>query len=174
MDAPSNESGIGPSEFQFRVLSPMRVTVQSVLPCSADQAWAEVQRSALLLEVCRPLVRIFPRQGEVLPEIFTEGGVVHCHISIFGVLPLGQRKLTFTRIDAGRREIHTEESDALFRRWDHLIRFEPGTANQCRYTDQIEIDAGLWTGLAAVFVKGFYTHRQRRWLRVAERLADTG
>ena len=38
----------------------MTVHVESVLRCPAEKVWNEVQRSALLLEVIRPLVKLVP------------------------------------------------------------------------------------------------------------------
>jgi hypothetical protein len=147
----------------------MTVSVQSVLPCSAEGAWAAVRTSALLLEVCRPLVAIRPLPGQSLPEAWTEGVEILCRPSLFGLIPLGTRSLIFKRIDPQRFEIQTHESDPLVKRWDHLIHIQPLKDTRCRYSDRIEIDAGLLTLLVWTFAVAFYHYRQFRWQGVARR-----
>ena len=148
----------------------MRVFVESVLPCEADRAWAEVQTSDLLREVARPLIFFRPARGEKLPKRWLAGTTVRCISYLLGLIPLGLRTLLFERIDPQLREIHTRERDALVRRWDHCIRVQPLDAAHCRYSDEIEIDAGPLTSVVSVFATWFYRHRQRRWQAVARRL----
>jgi hypothetical protein len=148
----------------------MRVFVASVLPCDADRAWAEVQKSALLLEVTRPLVAIRPVPGEALPERWSATATLRCRSYLFGLIPLGTRTVFFERIDPAAREIQTRERDPLVRRWDHIIRVEPLGDGRCRYSDEIEVEAGLLTPLVWLFTRAFYGHRQRRWQAVAKRL----
>jgi hypothetical protein len=148
----------------------MRACVESVLPCDAGRAWAEVQTSALLLHVVRPLAVILPVRGEALPERWVEHSTVRCRLRLFGFIPLGTRTLVFDRIDHQLREIQTREWDPLVRRWDHLIRVEPIDSGKCRYSDTIEIEAGLLTPLVWLFAVWLYRHRQRRWQAVARRL----
>lgn len=151
----------------------MTVFVQSVLPCSAKRVWETVGTSALLLEVCRPLVAIRPLGGQSWPETWAEGMEVFCRPSLFGLVPLGTRTLIFERIDPQRFEIQTHESDPMVKRWDHLIRVEPIDHTRCRYSDRIEIDAGLLTLFVWVFAEVFYHYRQFRWQSVAKRLQDS-
>ena len=148
----------------------MRVFVESVLPCDADRAWAAVQTTALFMEVIRPLAAVVPLTGAVLPQRWLALTTVRCRLYLFGLIPLGIRSLRFDRIDQEAREIHTRESDPVFRRWDHIIRVKPIGLRQCRYSDEIEIDAGPLTALLAGLVRRFYQHRQRRWQTVARRL----
>jgi hypothetical protein len=149
----------------------MRVLVRSVLPCDADLAWSAVQTSALLDEICAPLIYLTPEAGKKTPERWAPGSTVRMRPRMFGVLPLATRHLHWERIDDAAREIQTREHDAMIRRWDHRIHIEPAGDGQCRYTDDIEIEAGLLTPLVWLYAQGFYRHRQRRWGRVAKRLA---
>jgi hypothetical protein len=148
----------------------MRVVVQSVLHCSAELAWDEVQMTRLLVEVAAPLVAIRPVPGEMLPERWPAGNTVRVCSYLFGVLPLGTRAVLFERIDPIAREIQTRESDSLVRRWDHLISVRPAAKGHCRYRDQIDIEAGWLTVGVWLFAQVLYRHRQRRWRAVAERL----
>jgi ligand-binding SRPBCC domain-containing protein len=148
----------------------MKVSVESVLHCPAEKVWDEVQRSSLLLEVTRPLVRIVPADGPQFPERWLEGATVRCKCYLFGIIPLGTHTIFMERIDPVAREIQSRESDPLIRRWDHLVRVRPTGDGRTHYSDAIIIEAGLLTCFVWVFAQWFYRHRQRRWRQVARRL----
>jgi hypothetical protein len=150
----------------------MRALIQSTLPCDADQAWHRVQSLGLLREICWPLVILRPAAGEsAIPELWEEGATVPLRPWLFGLIPIGTRVLFWERIDPSAREMQTREHDPLIRRWDHRIHVESAGAKLCRYTDDVEIDAGLLTLPVWLFAQWFYRHRQHRWKRVARRLA---
>ncbi len=151
----------------------MRVFVQSTLPCDADRVWAEVQTSRLLHEICWPLIRLRPARGEiVLPDRWQDGATVSLKPLLFGVVPLGTRSLSWESIDHPRRQMQTREHDVLIRRWDHRIQVEPIAPGECRYTDDVEIDAGVLTWPVWLFAQWFYRHRQRRWRGIALRIRN--
>ncbi|MBN2003783.1 MAG: hypothetical protein JXA21_10535 [Anaerolineae bacterium] len=54
----------------------------------------------------------------------------------------------------------------MVRVWNHTIRFHPLGTEQLRYTDAIEIEAGLLTVFVWAFAHLFYRHRQRRWKKL--------
>ena len=79
--------------------------------------------------------------------------------------------MAMERIDPAAREIQSRESEWLVRRWDHLVRVRPAGDGQTLYSDEIIIEAGWATFFVWLFAHWFYRHRQRRWRRVARRLA---
>jgi hypothetical protein len=149
----------------------MRVYVESVLPCPAEKAWEEVQRPALHREIIRPLMRFVPADPPQLPERWPEGATLRFRIYLFGIVPLGTHTIFLERIDPAAREIQSRESEWLVRRWDHLVRVRPAGDGQTLYSDEIIIEAGWATFFVWLFAHWFYRHRQRRWRRVARRLA---
>jgi hypothetical protein len=150
----------------------MRVFLETNLPCEADLAWSTVQTSALLMEIAAPLISLRPEHGQQMPARWPLGIAVRVRPRLFSILPLPTRTLVFERIDQGEREIQTREHDALIRRWDHRIHLQPAGEDTCRYTDDVEIQAGALTPLVWLFAQWFYRHRQKRWRRVAQRLAN--
>ncbi|HYO26065.1 MAG TPA: hypothetical protein VEQ85_14070 [Lacipirellulaceae bacterium] len=157
----------------------MRTLIQSELPCDADDAWRRVQTLELLREVCWPLITLRPAAGATsLPAQWQAGESVVMRPRLFGLIPLGARVLYWERIDSTAREMQTREHDPLIRRWDHRIHIEPLGAGACRYTDDVEVSAGVLTLPVWLFTQWFYRHRQRRWRRVARRIghaqADAG
>jgi hypothetical protein len=151
--------------------SSVRVHVESILPCAAQRAWEEVQRSALLVEITRPLMTFRPVEPPAFPQCWVEGTTLRCRLYLLGLLPLGTHTITIERIDQNHCEIHSREHNRLVKRWDHVIRVETAGEGTCRYSDEIEIEAGLLTPLVRLFAKWFYRHRQRRWRNVARRLS---
>lgn len=152
----------------------LRVFVESVFECPATDVWNEVQKPSLLLEIVRPLARIRPVEPPSFPERWEPGTTFHCSCWFLGFIPLGRRSLCFERIDQDQREIQTHESDALIRRWDHLIRVEPTSDGRTLYSDRIDIGAGVLTPLVWLSAIVFYRHRQRRWRNaVIPRLSKT-
>jgi len=149
----------------------VEVRVESMLPCAPEAAWAEVQKSSLLLEVARPLVAIRPVGALALPERWERNQVHLVRPFLFGVVPLGTRILFFERVDHERRQIQTRENDPLVRNWDHLIAVGESIDGQAIYSDRIRIEAGVLTPAVWLFAHCFYRYRQRRWRRIATRLA---
>jgi hypothetical protein len=149
----------------------MRVYVESVLPCPAEKVWEEVQRPPLLLEVIRPLFRFVPADDPQFPERWLQGATVRCRGYLFRIIPIGMHTIFLERIDPVAREIQSREKGALVRRWDHLIRVRPSGDGWTHYSDEIILAAGWATLFVWLFAHWFYRHRQRRWRRVARRLA---
>jgi hypothetical protein len=84
-------------------------------------------------------------------------------LSLFGFLPAGDHRITLVTIDRAANLIESKESGALSPVWNHTIRFRPLGDGRLHYTDEIEIQAGLLTGVVWAFAHVFYRHRERRW-----------
>jgi hypothetical protein len=149
----------------------MKVYVETVLECSPELAWAEVQTSGLLREVMYPWLRFVPPRGATFPFRWEQNTIVFGRCYLFGLLPTGMRSIRFERIDSARRQIQTHETDRLVDRWDHLISIREAPDGQSLYSDEIEIEAGCLTWIVATFARHFYRHRQRRWRKIARRLS---
>ena len=152
----------------------MTVHVQSVFDCPPDKVWAELQKSALHREIIRPLMRFRSLDVPDASECWTQGSTFHFRIYLLGVIPLGKHTIFIEHMDPVTREIQSREHSALIRRWDHLIRIRPTPDGRSLYSDEVEISAGLLTPLVWAFAHWFYRHRQRRWRRIARRLASVG
>jgi hypothetical protein len=151
----------------------MRVSVSTILQCSAAAAWREVVKPSTLLRVATPLAVIRALPDAPFPEAWSQG-TYRCRSRLFGLVPTGTRRIVLERVDPARREIQSRESDPLVRRWDHLIRLAPADPadpdGPTLYTDTIDIEAGALTPLVWLFAALFYRHRQRRWRSLARTL----
>ena len=75
-------------------------------------------------------------------------------------------QFTTLRVDESNHVIETSERGVLVPVWNHRLRVEPVSPRECRYTDRIELKAGLLTPLVWLFVAAFYRYRQMRWRRL--------
>ncbi|MCK5223235.1 hypothetical protein KAR04_00570 [Candidatus Calescamantes bacterium] len=55
------------------------------------------------------------------------------------------------------------ETGKIAKVWNHTIIIEKDTDGNARYTDIVEIKAGVVTFFVYLFAQLFYRHRQRKW-----------
>ena len=133
-------------------------------------AWEQVQSPALLQHLAAPLITFHPR-GAPFPALWEEREYL-VGLRLYGLLPVGEQVIGIERpqtgAPAGGYVLRDNGRGGAIKRWDHLMLLAP-EAGGTRYTDQVEIEAGLITPLAAAFARSFYRHRQRRWLQLINR-----
>ena len=139
----------------------MRAKISSELPASAEQVWSLVKRSSTLLYVTRGLLGF--GGADQFPSEWRQGAQVDTRLLFFGVLPAWRHRLTFKVVSDAKREQFTEEGGGLVPTWNHLIKVEALGAQQCRYTDDVEIKAGPLTPVVWLYANVFYRYRQWRW-----------
>jgi hypothetical protein len=141
----------------------MLARISTVFDCTAEQLWDEISRPASLRFVSAPLLHFEPLVPGELDGEWVVGRTYALRLSLFGFLPAGQHRITLVNIDREANLIESKESGALSPVWNHTIRFQPFGDGRLHYTDEIEIQAGLLTGVVWAFAHVFYRHRQRRW-----------
>lgn len=65
-------------------------------------------------------------------------------------------------MDEQAYEIQSREYNTLVPAWNHLIKHELIDNKSVRYTEEIDLYAGILTGFAAWWSSVFYRHRQKR------------
>jgi len=148
---------------------PMTVDVSTILDCSGDKAWNEVQKSSLHRHVTWPMTRIVST-GVPFPDRWIEKSTIKCRLFLFGIIPTGVHTLFFENIDEKKHRIQSREHGSLVARWDHLVSIEPLDGSRSIYRDTIAIDAGPLTFVVWAWANWFYRHRQRRWRALAMKL----
>ena len=151
----------------------MRVYHETLLECPPEKVWDAVQSRITFQHITSPMAKFRPFSPEApLPERWQEGSTVVCRPYALGFWPLGVHTLHFERIDQARREMQTREHSSSVKKWDHLISVRNGpTPETCRYSDEVEIDAGWQTILTCGSAHLFYLFRQWRWRAFAKTLA---
>ncbi len=146
----------------------MIARIDTDLPASADDVWHTLLRRDTFLHITRGLLGF--RGSETWPEVFQEGTVIKTRLLFFHVIPGWQHTLTVVQVDQEHLTLASEEGGGVVRTWNHRIWLEPMTDSRCRYTDEIEIEAGPFTPLIWAWAHVFYRYRQRRWRRLARDL----
>jgi hypothetical protein len=145
----------------------MIAKISTVLDTTIEPAWKAAKKSSTLIYVTRGLLTF--SEG-TFPDEWQEGEVVRTRLFFFGLLPAWSHHLHFVRIDNHKHVLYTNEGGGLLREWNHLIKIEPESEGRCRYTDEIEIRAGLLTPLVWLYAHLFYRYRQMRWKGLAVKL----
>lgn len=142
----------------------MRIEITTVLDVAAERAWEAVRQPRLLDHVAWPLQSFEHVDPPTWPALWIEGSY-DVRLRLFGAVPMGRQRVMIRDMVAGpdRYGLRDDGYGDLARRWDHVISIEPISSSTCRYTDRIDVRAGLLTPLVAAFAQIFYRHRQRRW-----------
>jgi hypothetical protein len=138
------------------------VCVQSRLPASATRVWELLLRKETFLHITRGMAA-FTDAADWPSILFVPGATLKTRVRLFGWGPAMPHQVRVIRVDESQRAINTEEDGGLVRVWNHQIRVEPLSDVECRYTDRIELQAGLLTPGVWLFAQIFYRYRQRRW-----------
>ena len=139
------------------------VVLKTYLEAPADKVWEELSKPQLLTFVAHPLMKFEPLEPPEFPARWEQRDYI-VSMRFYGIIPVGRQtiRISWPDADGTKRFVRDDGASALIRHWDHLITIEEvdgGTA----YTDQVQIAAGLLTPFLALFARGFYAHRQRRW-----------
>ncbi len=151
----------------------MKARISSVIATAADRMWEELQKPASLLFVASPILIFKPLNGTELSGIWQLDRLYKLRLSAFGIIPLGRHSIIVKTIDPEKKEIFTNEGGALTRTWNHYLHVEKIDDRTVRYTDQIDIEAGVLTIFIWMFAHAFYRHRQRRWRILLNAQRDT-
>jgi len=142
--------------------------ISTSLDTDAERAWRAVQRKSTFLYVTKGVLGI--ADADRYPEEWHAGDVVRARLVFFGFLPGWMHELRLVRVDGERRELYTNERGGVLSAWNHCITVEPAGATRCRYTDEIDMDAGLLTPLVWLYAHIFFRYRQMRLRRLARTL----
>ncbi len=139
----------------------MRAKISSVLNAPAEKVWLLVKKSSTLLYITKGFLGF--AGAEHFPNEWREGTTERTRLLFFGFLPAWKHRLSFQKISDSERVLYTNEGGGLVPTWNHLISVEPLSAYTCRYTDDVEIKAGLLTPLVWLYAEILYHYRQWRW-----------
>jgi hypothetical protein len=151
----------------------MLVRVSTLLDCPPSKAWQEVQTSKLLDYVVSPLVKFIPVQPSQFPLVWMDGKYL-VRLMLLGVIPFGRHWIVISRptpMGGSENQINELLDDGygdIISKWQHLISIQATSDGRTRYTDTIEIAAGVLTLGVWLYANLFYRHRQRRWRKLVQ------
>lgn len=145
----------------------MIIRVTSDLPVSADVVSDLIRKPALLQHVTWPIL-VMPGLSR---DKFAVDHEMTVRLYLLGAIPLWRHTVKIVAADEKDGHARTEEHGGPLRAWRHRLVVTPTSPNSCRYTDEVEIDAGHLTAPAAALARLFYRYRHRRWAGLARVLA---
>ena len=147
----------------------MKVKISTIIGTQEKQIWNKLQNISSLMHVSSPLLKFKPLTGRHLPEKWNIGEEYQLNLSFLGIIPLGKHFIELIEINSEKNEIISNEHGFLTKTWNHRIKIEPINDNSIKYTDEIEIKAGVLTLSIWLFAHVFYRHRQKKWKKLLSR-----
>ena len=139
------------------------------LPIPAERACQLARKPEVLNHVLWPWLRAVPVTP--IPDPVEEGDEVVVRLYFLRRLPGWTHTIRAERLTP--QEILSVEHGGPVKTWRHRLTFEPTSPDSCRYTDSVEVRAGLATPLTVLFAHLIYRYRQVRWRTLAHLLAST-
>ncbi len=146
----------------------MRIQISTELENHADLVWESVKRPRTLRHVAKGLLGFGGL--DQLPANWEIGTEWKGRLFLFNFLPLWTHWLKIIDIDNNERQLLTEELGGPVSVWNHTLHVESLSPGRCRYTDHLEIHAGILTPAIWCFAQVFYRYRQSRWRKFAKTL----
>ena len=149
----------------------MRIIDHSTeLQASAQTIWSAVKTPAAFRRVTRGVLAMPAIQAR--SNAWGEGETIVGWVFLFGFIPFSRHTLHIAVIDDAARRLGSEERGGLLRTWNHDIVVTPISEERCMYRDHVELDAGIFTPIVALYAHWFYRTRQRRWRALAKELSS--
>jgi hypothetical protein len=143
------------------------IHVETELPTDAERVWRAMKHPASFLYVCRGLLGIPALEGRTEPMVEGEEGTGW--LFLFHVIPLSRHTIHLVDVDEESRSLRSREHGGILRAWNHTLHVEPLGTQRSRYSDTVEIDAGMLTRAVARIAVVIYRYRQRRWRRLVRK-----
>ena len=143
----------------------MKLSISTNLNIPIKTVWEYLETPKLLLYVTNPLVQFTPINPSDLPKIWEEKKYL-VRTKFLKLVPLGKQYIVITK-DPNGTWLRDNGFGDLAQKWDHLITLESIDTNTTKYTDTVEIKAGILTLGVWIFASIFYRFRQLQWRKLA-------
>ncbi len=134
----------------------------SRLAASSERVWDALLQKDTFLFVTRGIVD-HGDTGHWPDLLFSPSLTLRMRLRLLGLLPETSHEVRVVQVDAENREIQAVESGKLVPNWNHRMRVESLSSQECSYSDHVKMKAGLLTPMVWIFACWFYRVRQRRW-----------
>lgn len=143
------------------------VHIETILPTDADRVWPAMLSPVTFLYVCKGLFGFPALSGR--SEALHPGERGTGWLFAFHLLPAYRHTIEIVEVDEAGRTVRTHEYGGVLTAWNHTLHVEPVDERSCRYSDTVDIDAGVATTLVAALAMGIYHYRHRRWHKLVRR-----
>jgi len=144
----------------------IKIIISSTLNNSAEKIWNKLLNIETLIEICKPMATFKSNLNEKEMKWEIDKEYIF-KLFIYGFIPFGNHKIILKKLDKENKIILSNEYNKIVKIWNHLIFMENVGENEIKYTDEVEIYAGIFTLFTAIWAKLFYKHRQKKWKRIS-------
>ena len=142
----------------------MIVKKTSVFPASRDEVFKKLQKLETLQKIAEPYASFEPAGSA--DHIWQTGSTSSYRFRLFGMIPFGTHTIHIVRFDP--EGVSSREGNEHVPVWNHDITMIMPDETHTKYTDRVEIHAGWKTFFVWLWAEAFYSHRQRKWIRLLE------
>lgn len=141
-------------------------TIAKIYPVSAQALWDDIlDPNALAASMKGSLTY----SGLPTEPVF-EGQRIVVSIKRWGWFPMGRWTMNVVRRDDERRILESHEHGNLVRSYRHRLEVDPLSENEARYTDYLDLDAGIFSRLIfPMFVSMYEKRHEQRLKRLSPR-----
>ncbi|WP_029409393.1 hypothetical protein [Treponema pedis] len=141
----------------------MIVKKTSVFPAEQSNVFALLQRFDTLAYIAEPYAT-FKNIDEQTEPVWEVGRSFSFDFKMFGFIALGVHIINVKEFNIDN--IYTNEGNPFCPVWNHRIILKETADGKTEYTDEVEICAGWKTPFVYLWAKAFYSHRQRKWIKL--------
>lgn len=136
---------------------------KSIFPADADSVFSLLRNLETLQHIAKPYASFTPTDGNCNVR-WEKGQTISFEFKLFCLLPYGIH--TIHVIDFSKDSIYTNESNTYVPIWNHRIKLKALPDGSTEYSDEVVIGAGWKTELVWLWANFFYTHRQKKWIKL--------
>ncbi|WP_195983393.1 hypothetical protein [Clostridium sp. D33t1_170424_F3] len=141
------------------------VLKKSVFPASRDVVWEKLQQLTTLQYIAKPFAS-FLLMDSASDFIWEEDKTFQLYFRLFCLIPFGVHTIHVIRFQKDTYEVYTKEVNVHVPIWNHKIILREIERDRTEYTDEVELYAGWKTPFVCLWANCFYTHRQKKWLKL--------
>lgn len=142
----------------------MVVKKSSLFPATKQEVYSKLEKLKTLQYIAYPFATFEPIDGDD-KLIWSEGTTFSFRFKLFSCIPFRMHTIKVMRF--GLEEgILMNEMNKYVPVWNHEIILEKIDEQTTRYIDVVEIDAGWKTVFVWLWAVCFYSHRQKRWIKL--------
>jgi len=136
-------------------------TISKVYPVSAQVLWEDILDPSALADSMKGSLTY---SGLPTEPVF-EGQRIVVSIKRWGWFPMGRWTMDVVRRDDDRRILESSEFGSLVRNYRHRLEVEHLGDREARYSDHLDLDAGLLTNLMFPTFISMYERRHEQRLK---------
>ena len=143
----------------------MKMTIKktAAFPIKKSKVFELLQRFDTLAYIAKPYATFESVDGQTKP-VWEVGRSFSFDFKMFGFIPLGVHVINVKEFNPDN--IYTNEGNPFCPIWNHRIILKETADGKTEYTDEVEIGAGWKTPFVYLWAKAFYSHRQKKWIKL--------